>query len=318
MHAAKYESLPFKVSETVRLGDRTVSSFPLSFPLPGEDLRAASSPLAWGAMRLARLYGPWALVTGASSGLGTEFARQLAAEGFHLIITARRDERLRTLAAELRSTYQCKVIVVSGDLREASCLTELDEAVACRDVGLIISNAGFGASGRFLELDEERLAAMVQLNCEAPVRLLRRTTPHLLKRRTSGLIMVASTAAFQATPWMAVYGATKVFDLHFAEALTAELGPQGVDVLSVCPGHTATEFHEVAGVRQAALGGAASAEDVVRESLRCMGRRMTFVHGGLNRFMSRANRLVPRTISTWAAGRILGKRLDPDGEQQAE
>lgn len=262
-------------------------------------------------MEFAEQYGPWALVTGASSGLGEQYARALAARGLHVIVIARRLERLRTLAEELGETYGVRVKAVEADLLQPSAVEKIQRIAAERDLGLIVCNAGIGASGRFLELDERRLIEMVRLNCEAPVRLLRALTPALTRRGRGGVIMLGSTASFQCTPWMSVYGATKAFDLHLAEGLTVELGPHGIDVLSVCPGHTATEFHQVAGVDRAAVGGApADPADVVAQSLRHLGRTMTFVHGRRNRWMCFANRLVPRPISAWAAGKILRKRLD--------
>lgn len=262
-------------------------------------------------MDFAQTYGPWALVTGASSGLGECYARALAQRGLHLIVTARREERLRTLAEELRTEHGVHVDTVAADLLKPDALGPIEQAIEDRELGLIVCNAGFGASGRFHELDRERQIDMVRLNCEAPVRLLHALCPALIQRGRGGVIMLASTASFQCTPWMSVYGASKAFDLHLAEGLTVELGAHGIDVLSVCPGHTATEFHQVAGVEKAAVGGApADPVEVVEQSLRKLGRQMTWTHGRRNRWMGFSTRLVPRSISAWAAGKILRKRLD--------
>jgi short-subunit dehydrogenase len=267
-------------------------------------------------MDFAQTYGPWALVTGASSGLGACYARALAARGLHLIVTARREERLRTLAEELRAEHGIQVEVVVADLLRPSAMRSLLEATEGRDLGLVICNAGFGASGRFHELGLNRQVNMLRLNCEVPVRLMHALSPGLIARGQGGVIMLASVSGLQCTPWMAVYGASKAFDLHFAEALTVELGRHGIDVLSVCPGHTATEFHQVAGVEKSATGGKpADPMDVVEQSLRKLGKQMTFVHGRGNRWMGFANRLVPRSISAWAAGRILGKRLPSEEDE---
>jgi len=260
-------------------------------------------------MAFCNTYGPWALVTGASSGLGEHYSRQLAALGLNLIVVARREERLRTLADELQHACGIRVLVLVVDLLHPHAVKMILDGIGRRDVGLVVSNAGFGSSGPFLEQDPAMLTRMVRLNCELPIKLLHAFAPHLIERGCGGIIQLASTAAFQCTPWMAVYGATKVFDLHLAEALMVELGPHGIDVLAVCPGHTETEFHEVAGIAKAAFGGAAKPEDVVRQSLRQLGKRLTYVHGRSNRLMIRSNRLVPRAVSAWAAGRILGKRL---------
>ncbi|MAW61986.1 MAG: oxidoreductase [Planctomycetes bacterium] len=264
-------------------------------------------------MSFVQTYGPWALVTGASSGLGACYARALAARGLNLIVTARREERLRTLAEELRAEHQILVDPVAVDLLRPAAVRSLEQAIEDRRLGLIVCNAGFGASGRFHELDARRQTEMVRLNCEAPVRLLQALSPALIREGRGGVIMIASTASFQCTPWMAVYGASKAFDLALGEALTVELGKHGIDVLTVCPGHTATEFHQVAGVERAAVGGPpADPMEVVEGSLRRLGKQMTWVHGARNRWMVRANRFLPRSIMAWAAGRVLAKRLQDD------
>jgi uncharacterized protein len=262
-----------------------------------------------GRMGYSDKYGPWALITGASSGLGEQYARQLAARGLNLVVVARRAERLRTLAGELVQAHEIEVEVLPLDLLAANSLTAIQRVTDRVDLGLVVCNAGFGASGRFLEQNPTLLQDMVRLNCEIPVLLIHALAPKLIRREHSGILVLASTAAFQSTPWMATYGATKAFDLHLAEALTVELGGHGVDVLSVCPGHTATEFHQIAGVHQAAVGGAADPAQVVRQSLNQLGRRITFVHGRMNRLLAFSQRLVPRSISAWATGRILGRRL---------
>jgi uncharacterized protein len=254
-------------------------------------------------------YGPWALITGASSGLGEHYARQLAERGLNLIVLARRAERLRTLALELEQEHGVQVEVLALDLLAPNAIKQIRQKTQKHELGLVVCNAGFGASGRFLDQDADRLQEMVRLNCEIPLRLIHALAPQLIQRGRGGILMLASTAAFQCTPWMAAYGASKVFDLHLAEALTVELGPHGIDVLSVCPGHTDTEFHQIAGVHQAAVGGAADPAQVVRQSLNALGKRITFVHGRMNRLLVFGQRLVPRSISAWAAGRILGKRL---------
>ena len=262
-------------------------------------------------------YGPWALVTGASSGLGEHYARQLAQRGLHVIVVARREERLRTLAEQIEAEFGVRVLVVALDLLEINAIAKLAKLIGRRNLGLVVSNAGFGSTGPFLKLDPQMMTRMIRLNCEIPVSLIHALGPQLVRRGYGGIIQLASTASFQCTPWMAVYGATKVFDLHLAEALMVELGPLGIDVLAVCPGHTSTEFHQVAGVTQSAMGGAADPEDVVRQSLKLLGKRLTFVHGRSNRLMTFSNRLAPRSLSAWAAGRILGKRLEiPDSEDQ--
>ncbi len=260
-------------------------------------------------------YGPWGLVTGASAGLGEHFARQLAARGLNLIVVARRRERLRTLCKALEAEHGIRTHAVALDLTTPGAIGQLRQEVAERELGLLVNNAGFGLSGSFLDHDLARLQQMVRLNCEVPVTLTQALVPPMVQRRRGGIILVASTAAYQCTPWMAVYGATKVFDLHLGEALTVELGRHGLDVLTVSPGHTDTEFHQVAGVPQAALGGAADPADVVAQALDRLGHQISFVHGGLNKVLAFGNRFAPRALSAWGAGRVLGRRLIPGKKQ---
>ena len=255
-------------------------------------------------MDFATRYGPWALVTGASAGLGVDYARQLAARGLKLILTARREERLRDLAQELETAHGTESLVVPLDLVTEGAVAELDRAVGEREVGLVVANAGFGGKGPFLAGDAGWDAAMVRLNCIVPVEMAHRWIPPMVPRARGGLIVVASTAAFQATPDMAVYGATKVFDLHLAEALAEEFGPGGIDVLAICPGTTDTEFHAVAG-GIATFGNMAKPEDVVRLSLDRLPRRGSVVEGFRNKVMTFANRFAPRKLSTRIAGRII-------------
>ncbi|MFQ5748437.1 MAG: SDR family NAD(P)-dependent oxidoreductase, partial [Planctomycetota bacterium] len=200
-------------------------------------------------------YGPWALVTGASSGLGRAFAAALGGRGLNLLLVARRGDRLGELAAGLaaasrgghpeggpRGAPGFEALPVPLDLTAPDALPRLREAAGEREIGLLVSNAGFGYCGGFAEQDPERVREMVRLNCEVPALLARAFLPPMRARGRGGMILVASTAAYQATPWMALYGATKGFDLLLGEALGAEFAPRGVDVLTVSPGHTDTEF----------------------------------------------------------------------------
>ncbi len=255
-------------------------------------------------------YGPWALVTGASSGLGLHFARRLADRGLGLVLTARRAERLDALAEELAREAGVQVRTVALDLAcpggAASLLAEVEDL----PIGLLVANAGFGWSGRFEDEPPGDVAAMVRLNCEAPALLARGLVPGMLARGRGGIVVVASTAGWQPTPWMSLYGATKAFDLHLAEGLAAELRPRGVDVLGLCPGHTATEFHAVAGVDGPVSGSAADPDEVVATALDALARRRSVVVPKLHdRFLVRALRPLPRAWVRALVGRALGKRL---------
>ncbi len=258
-------------------------------------------------------HGPWAVVTGASAGLGRAFAETLAARGLHPVLVARRRERLETLAAELRATHGVEALAVPLDLCREDAPDRLQEALGDREVGLLVNNAGFGSNGPFHQTDAAWLRRMVRLNCEVPVALARLLLPAMVARGRGGLLFVSSITAYQATPWMAVYGASKAFDLHLAEALAVELAGTGVDVLALSPGHTATEFHEVAGTGgPATRDRPADPREVVAASLDRLGRAPALVPGLRHRLRATAVRLLPRSWAAAAAGRVLARRL-PSG-----
>ncbi|MBC8330012.1 MAG: SDR family oxidoreductase [Planctomycetes bacterium] len=254
-------------------------------------------------------YGPWAVVSGASAGLGACFARDLAARGLNLVLVARRADRLEELGRELEAGFGVETLAVPLDLCQDGFAGRLVEAVGGREVGLLINNAGFGATGGFLEADPAWNARMVRLNCEATVLLAHAFLPAMVDRGRGGMVMVGSTASFQPCPWMAVYGATKAFDLMLGEALDEELRGQGVDVLSLCPGHTDTEFHQVAGVKGPVAGGSADPAVVVKGALDRLGRKQHWVPGLLNKLMSLGARFGTRRMGASLTGKMLKSRM---------
>lgn len=246
------------------------------------------------------------MVTGASSGIGAEFARQLAAAGLAVAMVARRRDRLDALAAELRAAHGVEVRVCVHDLAEPSSVSALAAEVADLDLGLIINNAGLSWKGEFLAHDPAHQRRMIELNCQAPVAITHALAPRLVARRRGGVIIVASTGAFQGLPWSAVYGATKAFDLLFGEALHVELAPHGVDVVTLAPGGTDTEGPMNTGVDPAKVPGKLMAvTPVVAATLAGLGRRSVVVPGAGNRLAHFATRLVSRGFAARAAGRIM-------------
>ncbi len=183
-----------------------------------------------------------ALVTGASSGLGQAFARALAARGHDLIVAARRRDRLDALRAELVARHGVAVEIVACDLATEAGLAECRAAVAGREIAVAVLNAGFGSLGPFAAADRAREDRMVRLNCMAVVDLARELVPGMRARGRGQITVISSAAAWHPVPFMATYGATKAFELHFARALAEELRGTGVGVLAVCPGPTATGF----------------------------------------------------------------------------
>jgi len=260
---------------------------------------------------LSKRYPGAALITGASAGLGSAFAHYAAREGMDLVLVARREKALEQLAMVVRKEYDVQAYVLPLDLAQAGAA---EEAAAFTTehrlrVSMLINNAGFGTHGRFHELDPAREAQMVDLNCRAPVALSAAFAPAMVERGNGAIILVASTAAYQATPFMATYGATKAFNLHYGEALWAELRPHGVDVLALSPGFTRTEFHKAAAMEDlppAFLW--AEPEDVVRTCFKKLGRSASVVHGNLNKLGTQALRLSSRRMNTRIAGTVMKPR----------
>jgi hypothetical protein len=229
-------------------------------------------------------YGPWALVTGASSGIGAEFARQLAAAGLSVVVVARRRDRLEALSDELRAAHGVEVRVAVHDLADPASTSALAAEVGDLDVGLLVNNAGLSFKGDFLTHDPEHQRRMIELNCQAPVALTRVFGPRLTARGRGGVVIVSSTAAFQGLPWSAVYAATKAFDLLLGEALRVELGERGVDVVTLAPGGTDTEGPMNTGVDPSKVPGKLmSVTPVVAAALAGLGRRSVVVPGLANR-----------------------------------
>ena len=245
-----------------------------------------------------------ALVTGASAGLGVEFARQLSKRGHRLVLAARRKERLEELARELGNAR-----AVAIDLSKADAALKLmDDLTANGEtVDLLVNNAGFGLIGQFAELDAKREREMVDLNVGVLTDLCRAVAPDMIERRSGGIINVASTAAFQPGPKMAVYFATKAFVLSLTEALHEELKPHGIRVSCLCPGPTRTEFGDVAGFGGNGLFDrvAMNAAEVVETGLKGLdSNHAVVVPGWTNKVVAASTRFAPRPIVRKIAGAI--------------
>ncbi len=190
---------------------------------------------------------PTACITGASSGIGAAFARQLAATGHNLILVARRQERLEALADELSTRHNVTCQVLPADLTQSADLERIAARLAGPDApDLLINNAGFGTTGHFADIDLDRQLDMIQLHVIAPVRLCRAVLPDMIARRSGAIINVASIAAYWPLPENANYAASKMYLIVFSQALQSELRETGVRVQALCPGFTYTEFHDTA------------------------------------------------------------------------
>jgi short-subunit dehydrogenase len=240
-----------------------------------------------------------ALITGASAGIGEQFAKRLAGQGYGLVLVARRRERLEALAAELGAKHGVKVEVLTADLASAEGLANVAERLGAGDITLLINNAGFGTFGEFAELPIEREMEEVDLNVRALVRLSHAALASMAPQKRGGIINVASTAAFQPLPYNAIYGATKAFVLSFSEGIHEEAKAHGVSVTCLCPGPVKTEFQEVAGVDPLGVPAMAwqSVESVVDAALSALrSGRAIVIPGTLNYVLANSPRMMPRFL----------------------
>src|SRR6266478_4895646 len=253
---------------------------------------------------------PLAVVTGASSGIGTDLARELARDGYDLVLTARTLAPMQALAAELEAQGASSVIL-PADLSRPGAAAELANAIEARglSVDVLVNNAGLGAIGRFDQIDPGRVSEMLQVNVVALTELTRMLLPGMVARRRGRVMLVASTASFQPGPRMAVYFATKAYVLSLGEALAYELRATGVTVTTLCPGATATDFFKVAGANEIALQPAMSPSEVARigyQSLKS-GRRVV-ITGMLNRILALGGRYAPHSLTLPATAALMSRR----------
>lgn len=254
-------------------------------------------------LRLRDRYGDWALITGASSGLGREFARALSREGMSCVLTARRADRLCELATELETAHGVRVRTIDADLATAEGQAALIRGVEDLPVGLLVNNAGFGLAGALERQDPARLREMVELNCHAPVALTRALLPGMVARARGGIIVVASVAGRQSTPLFSTYSATKAFDINFGEALWGELRDRNVDVVVLQPGPVATEFAEAARETRTGSLPEEAPDACVRYALEALGKQPSVVSGGWTTWaVANVSRIAPRWLVTLVAG----------------
>jgi short-subunit dehydrogenase len=253
------------------------------------------------------------LITGASTGIGAAFARKLAARGRNVLLVARSEDKLIALCNELGRLTSIRAQYVTLDLREPDAGAQLLEETQKREleIDMLINNAGFGSMGDFVKLDVERELEMIQLNISAVVDLTHRFLGPMRERKHGTIINVASTAAFQAVPYMATYAATKAFVLSFSEALAEENRSHGIHVMALCPGVTETNFFEAAKMDRPPMRTIQTPEEVVDATLRGLARQKRLVVSGwTNWLMVEAERFVPRSIVTKLAAKALRSRFE--------
>ncbi|WP_437191177.1 SDR family NAD(P)-dependent oxidoreductase [Planctomicrobium sp. SH527] len=259
--------------------------------------------------------GKTALVTGASSGIGAEFARELSRRGMNVILVARSEERLATLATEIRQQFPTRAEVIAADLRQESAVQDITQAVSKLGltVDLLINNAGFMTHGAFENIDPAVDHAEVMVNVAAVVGLTHAFLPGMLERKLGGVINIASVAGFQPIPYLAVYAATKAFVISFSVALSEECRDRNVVVMGMCPGTTSTELFTRASAQEAALGTPRSVKQVVATALKGLDKKRSLVTDGtMNSLLTHGPRLIPR----WFAARCAGKAVRPKGKSK--
>jgi uncharacterized protein len=245
-------------------------------------------------------YGPWAVVTGASDGIGRATAAVLAEAGIHVVLVARRSEVLDALASDLRATHDIDTQVVAADLTTPAGVAAVLDGTRGLEVGLFVAAAGFGTTGPFIESNLDAELAMIDVNCRAVVGLTHGFARRLARRGAGGIVLFGSLVGFQGVPQTANYAATKAFVQSFAEGLRLELKPAGVDVLATAPGPTHSGFAAQASMTMSA---AADPDVVARSTLRSLGRRSSTVRpGGLAKLLGFSLILLPR----WARVRLMG------------
>lgn len=251
------------------------------------------------------------LITGASSGIGEEFAHRYAAQKHDLVLVARTESKLQALAEKLRAEHGITVTVIPCDLSEPDAAEQLWEETnrAGLEIDVLVNNAGFGTSGDVADESPERLEQEIRLNCLTLTGLTARYLPAMRERKNGTIINIASTAAFQPLPHMAVYGATKAFVLSFTEALWSETRKDGIRVLAVCPGPTDTSFFEIAG-ESAAVGKMRSVHQLLDNTLRILKTtKPSFVDGVGNAIVARVvTRVVPKRFVMTIVDRALQQR----------
>jgi short-subunit dehydrogenase len=267
---------------------------------------------------------PRALVTGASSGIGEEFARELARRGYDLVLVARRKERLDLLITSLSAVHDVEVEAIAADLTEDEGVALVERRLGTGDIDLLVNNAGVGSVGEFARLPLGREVEQVDLNVRALLRLSHAALGGMIPNESGAIINVASMAAYQPVPYNATYAATKAFVLNFSEALHEEAKRHGITVTCLCPGPVRTEFQHVAGIKPERMRGklllrymaGTNPADVVRAALNAMDEgRAVVVPGAVTRAITETSQVLPRSVVRRLAAVSFEGQAERDGRQ---
>ncbi len=250
--------------------------------------------------RLKSKYGEWAIVTGASSGIGLELSKQLADAGFNLIINSRHLEKLKAVETDLKSKHPVEIRIVDADVSETAGMDKIIQAAQGLNVGILITSAGYGTSGLFTDTSIHSEINMLRVNCEAVLSLTHYFSQKFKQQKRGGIIFLSSLVAFQGVPYSANYAATKAYIQSFAEALAIELKPFGIDILAAAPGPVDSGFGQRANMK---MGKALKPSDLGVPILKALGRQTNVIPGLLSKILVYSLRTVPR----WAKIRIMQK-----------
>ena len=257
-------------------------------------------------------YGPWALITGASNGIGKALATQVAARGINIVLVARDGQALRAVADELRQRHHVETIVIAADLADPNAVDRLEESIRHLDIGLVILAAGFGTAAAFADAPLTGELEMIAVNITAVTQLAHTFAPRLRTRGRGGIVLFGSIVGWQGVPGQATYAATKAYVQSLAEGLHHELAPRGIDVLSVAPGPVHTGFEARAGLT---MKSATTPDVVARAAMAALGRRMTVVPGFRGRFLTTALATLPRALRIRILGAIIRSWHTPEPAQ---
>lgn len=259
--------------------------------------------------RLKDKYGPWAIVTGASSGIGLELATQLAAAGLNLVINSRHLDKLQEVKEELKSKYDIEIHIIAADVSEPAGIDKIIQSTQDLNVGLLVVSAGYGTSGLFIDTSLHHEINMLRVNCEALLSLMHYYSKKMVQQKRGGIILMSSMVAFQGVPYSANYAATKAYVQSLAEALAIELKPHGVDVLAAAPGPVDSGFGQRANIK---MSMSLKPLQVGVPILKALGRKTTVLPGRLTKMLVYALRTVPR----WGKIKIMEKVMGGMTEHQ--
>jgi len=263
--------------------------------------------------RLRNSYGSWAVITGASSGIGLALAKQTASSGLNVVLVARSQAKLDLLAQEMNEAHGVQTRVITADLGTMEGITAVKNQTHNLDIGLLIASAGFGTSGEFLDGKIEEEIAMLNVNCRALMMLTQHFGRQFADKGRGGIILLSSIVGFQGMPNAAHYAATKAYVQTLSEALNVELKSKGVDVLAAAPGPTNSGFASRADMQ---MGASLNPEDLARPILNALGKRATTLPGFLSKFLVYVMAPLPRAIRIRIMGNVMGSMTSHQTESQ--